>query len=287
MISGLLIVLLDMRGLFIIELKSSHKDEDFFRYAEGNINMDRKRLKTELLIHDLKNPLAVIEAGIDSLISGKGKYGDLTEKQLKVLHRVLRNTKIAKGLVNDILEVGRSNKGVVFRDKCFYYDFVRRALVDIFDLTDQDAAEKIRGCTDALELKTLLSEKGIFINMDEELLRRELYLDSRKIGQVLRNLISNALKYRKDRVEIDIREDEDSFLISVLDDGEGIKEVYHDKIFESYFQLEDERQHCVRGHGLGLAGALILVEDMAGEMYLESDEGKGAKFSVRIPLAEQ
>ena len=107
------------------------------------------------------------------------------------------------------------------------------------------------------------------------------------MGQVFRNLMSNALKYRHDRIEIDIGKDGDFFIISVQDDGEGIKEIYHDKIFESYFQLEDEREHCVRGHGLGLAGALILVEDMGGEMYLESDEGKGAKFFVRIPLAEQ
>ena len=248
--------------------------------------MDKKRIKTELLIHDLKSPLAVIEAGIDSLIHKKEKYGNLTEKQLKVMHRILRNTRIAKGLVNDILEVGRSNKGIINRDKCLYYDFIRLAMVEIFDLTDHDAAEKIKECEEPSELKALLSEKGIFFNMDEDLSSQELYMDSRKMGQVFRNLMSNALKYRKDRVEVDIGKDNDSFFMSVRDDGQGIKEIYHDKIFECYFQLEEERAHCVRGHGLGLAGALILVEDMGGEMYLESDEGKGAKFSVKIPLTE-
>jgi signal transduction histidine kinase len=134
-------------------------------------------------------------------------------------------------------------------------------------------------------LKGFLEEKGILINMDEGLMSQELYLDSRKMSQVFRNLMSNALKYRKDKVEIDIGKDEEYFFISVRDDGKGIDEVYHDKIFECYFQLEEEREHCVRGHGLGLAGVLMLVEDMGGEMYLESGEGKGAKFSVKIPLA--
>lgn len=247
--------------------------------------MDRKRIKTELLIHDLKNPLAVIEAGTDSLICREEKYGNLTEKQLKVLHRVLRNARIAKGLVNDILEVGRSHEGIISRDNCLYYEFIKLALIEIFDVTDHDAAEKIKECTDPSMLKGFLTEKGIIINMDEGLMSQELYLDSRKMSQVFRNLMSNALKYRKDRVEIDIGKDEEYFFISVRDDGKGIDEVYHDKIFECYFQLEEEREHCVRGHGLGLAGVLMLVEDMGGEMYLESGEGKGAKFSVKIPLA--
>ncbi|MFC1841356.1 ATP-binding protein [Thermodesulfobacteriota bacterium] len=55
-------------------------------------------------------------------------------------------------------------------------------------------------------------------------------------------------------------------------------------MFEKYFQLEDERNECLRGHGLGLAGALILVEDMGGEITLTSNKGRGASFEVRLPL---
>jgi two-component system OmpR family sensor kinase len=51
--------------------------------------MDRKRIKTELLIHDLKNPLAIIETGISSLVQGEEKYGPLTKKQVKILQRTL------------------------------------------------------------------------------------------------------------------------------------------------------------------------------------------------------
>ena len=66
--------------------------------------------------------------------------------------------------------------------------------------------------------------------------------------------------------------------MSVRDDGEGIQDIYHKKIFECYFQLHDEKDRCVRGHGLGLAGILLLVEAMGGEMSLESDKGKGVRF---------
>ena len=246
--------------------------------------MERKRIKTELMIHDLKNPLAVIEAGISSLIEREEKYGPITEKQLNVLRRTLRNTKIARGLVNDILEVGRSSEGVFNRHKCPFHECITSPLVEIFDLRDHEIAEKIKDCTDVSTLNTILSVSRITLIMDEDLWSRELYLDVPKLRQILRNLISNALKYRKDKVEIEISKDRDFLIISVRDDGEGIKKIYHKKIFECYFQLDDEREHCIRGHGLGLAGVLILVEDMGGKVTLESEDGKGAKFSVHIPL---
>ncbi|MFC1867942.1 sensor histidine kinase [Thermodesulfobacteriota bacterium] len=249
--------------------------------------MHRKRIKTELLVHDMKNPLAVIEAGIHLLINKDGENGSLTEKQLKVLHRILRNTKVAMGLVNDILEVGRSTVGVIDKDKCRFYDFISYPLVEIFDLTDHNTAERTRECHSLPALKAVLSDKDILLNMDECLWSQEVYLDLGKIRQILRNLISNALKYRKKIIEIEIGRDKDFLSLSVRDDGEGIPKSYHKKVFECYFQLKDDKDSCVRGHGLGLAGVLILVEDMGGEMRLESDEGKGAKLSVRIPLDRQ
>jgi signal transduction histidine kinase len=69
-------------------------------------------------------------------------------------------------------------------------------------------------------------------------------------------------------------------------EGEGIPSAYHQKIFECYFQMDSERDHCVRGHGLGLAGVLILVEDLGGQLFLESDVGKGARFLVEVPLTK-
>ena len=246
--------------------------------------MDKKRIKTELMVHDLKNPLAVIDAGINSLLFRTEKYGALTEKQLKVLHRALRNVKIAKGLVNDILEVGKSSEGIISENNFYIHEFVKISLTEVFDVTDHSLAEMIRDSGAISDLKTVLKGKGIVLNMDEGLWSEEICLDITKLRQILRNLLSNALKYRIKTVEIEISKDSESLYISVTDDGEGIKEEYHKKIFECYFQVDDERDFCVRGHGLGLAGVLILVEDMGGKMTLESDEGKGAKFSVLIPL---
>jgi len=70
----------------------------------------------------------------------------------------------------------------------------------------------------------------------------------------------------------------------VRDDGEGIPLDFHKKIFESYFQMDIKDSHTVRGHGLGLAGSMVLIEDMGGKLSLESSEGNGAKFIVSVPL---
>ena len=75
--------------------------------------MHRERIKIDLLIHDLKGPLAVVETGITSLLQRREKYGPITEKQEKALMRALRNTKVIQSLVNDILELGRSREGII------------------------------------------------------------------------------------------------------------------------------------------------------------------------------
>jgi len=246
--------------------------------------MGRQKIKIELLVHDLKGPLAVIETGIISLLEREKKYGPLTEKQQKVLQRALRNTKITRTLVNDALEVGRSTEGIINKNKFRISNFIKQSLVEIFDLTDHNTAEKIKECGKLSPIKEILLKKGILLDIDKALWLQEVWLDECKMRQVLRNLLNNALKYRDEHVELTIKKDDQSIFISVSDDGDGIPENYHQKIFDCYFQMETEREHCIRGHGLGLAGVMILVEDMGGNLSLESAEGKGARFSVKIPL---
>jgi len=248
--------------------------------------MDKKRIRTELLIHDLKNPLAVIETSIESLIRKGDSYGPLTDRHLRALNRVLRNSKIAMALVNDILEVGRSNEGIIRRKNHRCSEYLVTPLVEIFDIIKPKIAEKIRTSKNRSELMTILASQEIILNIDDSLWKEDIFLDPRKFKQIFRNLMSNAMKYRDKQITIGIIKDDRYFNFSITDDGCGIEKEYQKKIFDNYFQLEDEKNDCLRGHGLGLAGALILVEDMGGEMTLMSDKGKGAMFTVRLPLAE-
>jgi two-component system OmpR family sensor kinase len=246
--------------------------------------MGTRRIKFDLLIHDLKTPLAVIEAGITSLIERSEKYGPLTEKQKKVLKRALRNTKITQTLVNDAMEIGRSSEGIIHKHRFSLANLIEQSLVELFDLIDYKTAESLKDCVNLSALKETLAERNIILHVEENLWCQDVHLDEGKIRQILRNLLNNALKYRKTVIEIAIESNEKSLFLSVKDDGDGIPEEYHQKIFECYFQMNGEQRHCVRGHGLGLAGVMVLLEDMGGKLSLESDTGKGAKFSVEVPL---
>jgi len=251
-----------------------------------NMPTGRERIKMDLLIHDLKVPLAVIEAGLLSLLNKQDKYGPVTQQQAKVFTRVLRNTKILRTLVNDALELGRSEKGVVNISRFRLSSLIEQALEEIFDLTDASAFEEIKRCGQLSRFREVLETRGVLLCVEEELWGSEIWQDHAKVNQILRNLLSNALKYRRKIVELKIDRTNTSVIFSVKDDGEGIPAAYHKKIFECYFQMDpDSKGSCsVRGHGLGLAGVLVLVEDLGGKLFLDSDVGLGTRFLVKLPL---
>lgn len=249
-------------------------------------SLQHNRIKIDLLVHDIKSPLAVVETGISSLIRNRSKWGPLTEKQEKILMRTLRNTKVAQGLVESVMEMGMAREGVFRYMNCTISGLVLSVLREIFDLVDVDMGEKINGCVGLFPLIDLLKGKGILISVDEGLWSQQIRLDELKVKQIVRNLLNNAMKYRKDLVEIEFIHEGRFLQISVKDDGKGIGIMYHKRIFESYFQVADVNEYGFRSHGLGLAGVMVLIEDMGGELFLESDEGKGTKFIAKVPLPE-
>ena len=249
--------------------------------------MNRKKIKIDLLIHDLKVPLAVIESGITLLLQKPERYGLLTAKQEKVLNRTLRNTRVIQMLVNDLLELGRSREGIVNLTNIRLSKLFEGTLIELFDLINSDTSERIKTCAGLTELKETLAKNDLVLLVDEGLWSQEFCLDETKIKQILRNLLNNALKFRKSFVEITVDKKDDHLFLSVKDDGEGIPTVYHQKIFESYFYLEAKNEFTVRGSGLGLAGVMVLVKDLGGRLFIESEEGEGAKFSVKVPLSKK
>jgi len=243
-----------------------------------------ERIKFDLLIHDFKVPLAVVEAGLDALVGRPEKYGPLTPAQTLVIKRVRRNIKVIQTLVNDALELGRSEAGVMNPVRFRLPQLVLGAMAEMFDIADGNFSERISACDDLSSMRNLLGRHGVVLLVDDALWHETIFLDESKIRQILRNLLNNAFKYRKDKVELGFEKQGDTLLISVADDGEGIPSVFHEKIFESYFQIDSEEICSVRGHGLGLAGVMVLVEDMKCKLSLESERGRGARFTVRVPL---
>lgn len=246
--------------------------------------MSDSTIKTELLVHDLKVPVSVIDAGAKSLLNRQDVYGPLTEKQTKVINRILRNTLATQRLVNDILELGRSREGVMVCINFTIADLVTTVLVEIFDLFDPAMADAVRAAATYDDLCDVLKEKGTQLDIDDKTWSTNVCLDQAKVKQVLRNLLTNAYKHRSSFVRISGKLENASLLLTVRDDGRGIPKADHEKIFKTYFSNGGSVNSTIESHGLGLAGVMVLLKDMGGELSLKSDDGDGARFDVTIPV---
>jgi signal transduction histidine kinase len=244
----------------------------------------RKEIKIDLLIHDLKNPLAVVQAGLSGLLSRTDRYGPLTPRQEKVLARLLRNTRAAQLLVHDALELARSGKGLITRAETPLTALVQEMLTEFFDLIDSRISEAVKTAASYVEMGEIAASAGLHLVVDAPLIETSFLLDPEKTRQILRNLLSNAFKHRKRRVDLAVARDGDDLVFSVKDDGDGIPGEFHQKIFDAYFQLSPSGADPVRGHGVGLAGALTLARDLGGDLRLVSGKGCGAEFIVRLPV---
>jgi hypothetical protein len=246
--------------------------------------MSDTTIKTEILIHDLKVPISVIDAGAKSLLNRQESYGPLTEKQIKVLKRIIRNTLATQRLVNDVLELGRSREGVMILSDFPVSSLVTGVLMEIFDFVDPDVAEVIRKTRDYRELEQAIQPNNTRLSFDPAVWKAKVRLDEVKVRQILRNLAINAFKHRASVVDISGRIVEKQLILNVSDDGRGIPRADHQRIFETYFTRGSSIDSAIRSHGLGLAGVMVLLKDMGGTLTLNSDDGKGAEFIVTIPL---
>jgi signal transduction histidine kinase len=113
--------------------------------------------------------------------------------------------------------------------------------------------------------------------------------DRDRIGQVLINLLTNAIKYspQADNVLVRVAKDQRQVTISVQDFGMGIAKEHHEKIFERFYQVSHPGQHPFSGLGIGLYLASEIIKRHAGRIWVESSKGQGATFSFTLPLTQE
>lgn len=248
--------------------------------------MHDKMIQTEFLIHDLKVPIAVIEAGARLLLEQPELYGPLTDKQIKVLRRISRNAQLTRRLVNDALEQGRSRQRKICVSRVSLSSIVASVLMELFDLLDPMVSENITAAGTYADFVSAVHGSGIQLSFDERLWGAPVGLDESKTGQILRNLVSNAFKYRKNLIQISGCMDQNDMIFTIKDDGNGIPKEKQLRIFDSYLNSGLSLNDAVQSHGLGLAGVKALLKDMGGALDLDSDKGRGTCFTVRIPLKD-
>ena len=169
---------------------------------------------------------------------------------------------------------------------------------DLLDLAKVEAG-KIEVHASEFDIATLLgtlrgmmrplnSNPQVQLTIDEpDPNRPHMFSDEAKVAQILRNFVSNALKFTEKgevRVQCDFEEVSQFVIFTVSDTGIGIAPEEQEQVFQQYYQVDSLRQRRVKGTGLGLPLSRKLAELLGGSISLRSAPGLGSQFTVRLPL---
>ena len=212
--------------------------------------------------HELKTPVTSLK-GFLNLLQRRLK----TQEDEKALHYLTRMDaqvhKLIK-LINDLLDISKMQTGqLVYREERFAVDALVQEIVENVQETTQTHSLQLEGVTGA-----------------------EVFGDRDRIGQVLINLLNNAIKYspQANIVLVRVAKEENAISVSVRDFGIGIAKEHQHKIFERFYQVTDPAEKTYPGLGIGLYIACEIIKRHSGRLWLESQKGAGSTFHFSLPL---
>ena len=149
--------------------------------------------------------------------------------------------------------------------------------------TELDVHALINECVKCISIQIENSHGDLKLNLDAQ--KFIIHADKIHLTNALCNLIDNAIKYSKDKPEIVVQTYNSSgnLIIVVADNGIGIEEKYHEKVFDKFFRVPTGNIHNVKGFGLGLAYIKKIVELHNGTIRLQNDKAEGTKFTITLP----
>jgi signal transduction histidine kinase len=262
--------------------QNEHKDDN--QLTGETTEQFFREIEIEFLVHELKDPIAIIETGLRTLLERQDKFGALSPRQENTLKRTLRNSKKARELLHNLLEIGRSEAKCFLGEQFQLSKSVLQALEDALETNAWGVFEKYVDFNSQSEALEYLKSCGIAVDISPQVSDLEMFQDETKFRQVVCNLFKNALHHRKERVDIRLELDGENLVIAVADDGPGIEPEHHEMVFRRYSQVQDSANVSRKGHGLGLAGANIISRCLGGQLKLDSEKGKGATFRLIIPM---
>jgi len=231
-------------------------------------NLDR--LKADFITtvtHELRTPVTSIKSLSKIILDYSNELDEQKKKEyLQIL--VTESDRISR-LINQVLDIEKiqSDPASLRSEKVDFVEIARRATIGM----EQLFAEKKIQC----EFRS--SAKELTVNGDRD-----------RLTQVVVNLLSNALKFCEPatgRIEVVLRASGSNVLLSVSDNGPGIATAAQKIIFEKFTQVHSREQGKPQGTGLGLFITKNIVEQHGGAIQVASEPGKGATFTVRLPLA--
>lgn len=220
------------------------------------------------MTHELKTPITTVGVAIEAMKNFDAlKKPEQTKEYLDISKNELNRLSL---LVDKVLKMA------AFEQKD-----------PVLNLETLDMAAVVLEVLASMQL--LFDKFGASVDFEKKGANFYIQADKMHITSVLYNLIDNALKYGGNnpsiRIEL-VSPFYDYVRISIADKGQGIPPQYQDKIFDKFFRIPTGDVHNTKGHGLGLNYVANIVKQHGGKINVESEEGKGSRFSVFLPLAE-
>jgi signal transduction histidine kinase len=214
-----------------------------------------------MISHDLRVPLTTVKGFLELL--SDGAYGSLTEQGQQRTELAERNITRLIALINELLDMEKMESGKLelVQETIPLSPVVSRSLDSVRGLAEEHHVTLLVGKVDC-----------------------NIYADSKRIEQVLVNLLSNALKFSPENstITVSATSDEQWAEVSVRDEGRGIAAKYHDAVFQRFRQVLPSDSDK-GGSGLGLAICKAIIEQHEGKIGILSQEGKGSTFWFRLP----
>jgi signal transduction histidine kinase len=240
-------------------------------YAELDENAAQLREAADLksrflsyMSHEFRTPLASITSIADILIGGMD--GPLTPEQFRQLQFVRGSVRELTEMVDDLLDLAKVDAGRISISPEWF------EMVDLFSA--------LRGM-----FRPIIATSAVSLIFEETNAIPKIFTDDKKLSQILRNFISNALKFTTEgevRVAACLAA-AGMVEFSVSDTGIGISPEHVPSLFSDFVQIDARIQKRLRGTGLGLSLAKKFAELLGGSVAVTSELGKGSRFSVQIP----
>jgi len=264
-------------GLFAAEAAVAIERADLMSRLEGlnrmlAVQLEALRVSDQLksdfvssVSHELRTPLASILGYLDVLM--EGELGELAPEQREFLEVVDANARRLLNLINDLLTLSGIESGRML---------LRPEAVDMRVVIERHVADQEQS----------LRAKGQMLQIDLPYEPVVVELDPERIGQVVANVMANAIKFTPEggTVDVRLRRDGRTAELTVADSGIGIPEEDMDRLFQRFFRARNATDSAIPGTGLGLAICRGIVDAHGGAIELESRPNQGTKITVLLPM---
>ncbi|WP_153733056.1 cell wall metabolism sensor histidine kinase WalK [Sporosarcina obsidiansis] len=232
---------------------------------QEKIDMERREFVSNVS-HELRTPLTTMRSYLDALAEGAWRSEEIAPNFLRVTQgeteRMIR-------LVNDLLKLSRmDSKEYELNTEWVEFNRFFNAVIERFEFSKSKNVHFTRN----------LYGSSLFVEIDTD-----------KLTQVLDNIISNALKYSPDggEVRFGVTVSGDYIKVMISDDGMGIPKANVHRIFDRFYRADKARSRALGGTGLGLAIAKEMITAHKGEIWAQSEEGKGTTIFFTLPFEQQ